>query len=1004
MSEPKPFQLATIDAAMKAFDGRRTIRRFLVADEVGLGKTVVAREIIKRMMAKKVKNGGGPFRVFYVCSSLAIASQNRANLLKVLPVNERHNAEIKVDRLTLAPIHALSATSSLHLYTLTPDTSIPDRKGKQRSGAAMERALLHNLLSLRYPDSVKHPQHGEWLQCQATSHWHSYKGHRNAKPTEELASRFFHRLRSELGLDVRQQLPAAIRRSLDDNHMETLKTLRVALARCGLELLNPDLVIFDEFQKFTDVLVGEDGGSEIARQMTAGRAVLLLSATPYHLYGGDFEHGFGEATHHEQFHSLIEWLLGGNALAKAQRGELEAAFQRYADALRSADLGGEELLQAKQAIEGRLRGVMARTERFGHTVGQEAVDLVEQNAPLIPEDIQAFRHLAECLEGASDAGPGRALSTAVPYWSSIPLPMQMMGKHYKAWDEANRSVHPMAHLRLTANERDRFVGPQNWPHPRLRALGESFPPSRLSVPWIAPSLPWWELSEQWLQHPPDKVLLFSRFVAVPRAVASLLSFDLERFLLAKRDLGYGDVTTRTVLGPSRENLVFFHPSWALAAVFDPWTARNAQRADLDRLSEQAMTAWLASHGVTVAGASLRRRELPELVVGIERKLGIWNKSVTAWRTLAGELARTDEAGDKSLRKLIDAWDQACPDPIDSVSSSEVTTLARMVLSNPGVVLARAFRRAGLVADNSANTLAVLRASWEGLRSYLNNPWMESALGRGLGARNIRERIGKAVLDGNLESVLDEHLWVMKSLRSLEPEELPKSLADSLALRTSDVTLHAFGQSSFSLRAHAALAFSDKVKSHRPDRDLTESSSVRTDELRQAFNSPFWPYVLASTSVGQEGLDFHTWCSTVAHWDIPSDPVDLEQREGRVDRYGGIATRRAIARELGSTLPATAAFDSPWNALAAYAERTRATDPSGLTPWWLYPGAKVRRLVFDVPLSEAKARFHQLREQRLLYRLALGQPDQEDLVNALRGKLSAEHVRSASINLSPWSSK
>ncbi|WP_019568605.1 hypothetical protein [Thioalkalivibrio sp. ALMg13-2] len=43
-----------------------------------------------------------------------------------------------------------------------------------------------------------------------------------------------------------------------------------------------------------------------------------------------------------------------------------------------------------------------------------------------------------------------------------------------------------------------------------------------------------------------------------------------------------------------------------------------------------------------------------------------------------------------------------------------------------------------------------------------------------------------------------------------------------------------------------------------------------------FNSPFRPFVLASTSVGQEGLDFHSWCHSVVHWNLPSNPVDMEQ--------------------------------------------------------------------------------------------------------------------------------
>ena len=44
----------------------------------------------------------------------------------------------------------------------------------------------------------------------------------------------------------------------------------------------------------------------------------------------------------------------------------------------------------------------------------------------------------------------------------------------------------------------------------------------------------------------------------------------------------------------------------------------------------------------------------------------------------------------------------------------------------------------------------------------------------------------------------------------------------------------------------------------------------------------------STSIGQEGLDFHTYCHAVVHWNLPSNPVDMEQREGRVHRYKGHA--------------------------------------------------------------------------------------------------------------------
>ena len=74
--------------------------------------------------------------------------------------------------------------------------------------------------------------------------------------------------------------------------------------------------------------------------------------------------------------------------------------------------------------------------------------------------------------------------------------------------------------------------------------------------------------------------------------------------------------------------------------------------------------------------------------------------------------------------------------------------------------------------------------------------------------------------------------------------------------------------------------------------------ISEDMVRAAFNSPFRPFLLTSTSIGQEGLDFHPWCHRLVHWNLPGNPVDLEQREGRVHRYKGHAVRRNVATAHG----------------------------------------------------------------------------------------------------------
>src|SRR6185436_6672801 len=114
-----------------------------------------------------------------------------------------------------------------------------------------------------------------------------------------------------------------------------------------------------------------------------------------------------------------------------------------------------------------------------------------------------------------------------------------------------------------------------------------------------------------------------------------------------------------------------------------------------------------------------------------------------------------------------------------------------------------------------------------------------------------------------------------------------------------------------------------------------SLAKREGALRRAFNSPFWPFVLCSTSVGQEGLDFHLYCHAVVHWNIPSNPVDLEQREGRVHRFKGHAVRRNVAAAYGRDLGSDGAED-PWAALFDVACEWRDEGCSDLIPFWVFP--------------------------------------------------------------------
>jgi len=153
---------------------------------------------------------------------------------------------------------------------------------------------------------------------------------------------------------------------------------------------------------------------------------------------------------------------------------------------------------------------------------------------------------------------------------------------------------------------------------------------------------------------------------------------------------------------------------------------------------------------------------------------------------------------------------------------------------------------------------------------------------------------------------------------------------------------------------------------------------------------------------QEGLDFHAYCHAVVHWNLPSNPVDLEQREGRVHRYKGHAIRKNLAAryrlsEIGSDDP------DPWEALFKAGKRDRKDGSGDLVPFWIYPiegGARIERHVPALPLSRDRERLQELCRSLAVYRMVFGQSRQEDLVALLMSRLDLEDMDKLKIDLSP----
>jgi hypothetical protein len=135
----KDFQRCTAEVVFqRLYLDNPPARRFLVADEVGLGKTLVARGVIARTL-EYLHDKRDRIDVIYICSNAAIAAQN-VNRLNVVGNHEFALAS----RLTLLPTQVASlARNPVNFISFTPGTTF---NPKSRDGAKEERVVLYRML------------------------------------------------------------------------------------------------------------------------------------------------------------------------------------------------------------------------------------------------------------------------------------------------------------------------------------------------------------------------------------------------------------------------------------------------------------------------------------------------------------------------------------------------------------------------------------------------------------------------------------------------------------------------------------------------------------------------------------------------------------------------------------------------------------------------------------------------------------------------------------------
>ena len=1055
LSRLKDFQRRTVDYVFKRLY-EEGAKRFLIADEVGLGKTLVARGVVARAIDHLWPDLDRLRRidVVYICSNGDIVRQNVNRLNVFVPGDEDKKDKNQgfASRLTLLPLYLKDLDNHpLNFIALTPGTSFNKRSS---GGIAEERELIYHMLRDAWgfgneiaPMNILQYGVQNWkawrerLRKFDTSQinpgiqkdfQNSLKKHRDLLPRFNELKKRFHIIRKTNSYYPEED------RELQRNFIGDIRRI---LAKACVEKLEPDIIILDEFQRFRYLLEGDSEASELAQALFEypDAKIILLSATPFKPYTCYHE---GEVeSHYEDFLKTLGSLFDSDEeteLCKQDLARLGEALHR---------IGREEndrFLDLKNSLESRLRKVMVRTERLSIEADRNGMleDTHRVDEKIAPGDLLKFSVLDSVAQILQVGDP-------LEYWKSAPYILNTMDRGGYVIKKqflnavSEEKVHDRQLVDALGFGRDTLlswkkieayqkVDPGN---ARMRTLmSETVDKGTWQLLWIPPSLPYYRVTAGPYAQPDvqnfSKTLVFSSWKIVPKVIAMLTSYEAER-QMAGRSMDTSDPYAKsyskeyskkgslltfplTEGQPERmNNMALFYPCLTLATRIDPL------QTAIELIADENTPYFKQAERVI-------KLQLKDLIEPIIQKYKKRSEKDRSWYWAALALLDREynhrpvqtwlEYNDDGLswRKMINpAYVERFnsmfenPPELGAPPDDLYDVLTAIALASPAVATLRSFLRVVDQKSDSDFWVSILgSAAWAafGFQTLFNLPGATAML-RSLHSLE-GSRYWQTVLNycahGNLQSVLDEYthilveaLGLMDKPANFVVEALSDEINDAVAIQTVNLELdeikanrrtRRISLTDHSMRCRFALRFGDgRGEASSGD----QKAEPRREQVRQAFNSPFWPFVLASTSIGQEGLDFHQYCLNVFHWNLPGNPVDLEQREGRVHRYKGHAIRFNIAQRypLHTLVGKLNGSGDPWATLFEMAQNDakEAGYPDELVPFWVFPEGqhKIRRHTPVYPFSKDAERIDILKNGLVTYRMVLGQPRQEDFVNFLQ---------------------
>lgn len=985
----KDFQKATVEHIVNIFKSKKQ-RRVLLSDEVGLGKTIVSKGVIQAVGELSDEYGiwdDNTYRVVYICSNANIVKQNTENLgiEDVMNIDEsRLSMQHFIVAKKVKELQKSKKSKPRILIPLTPGTSF---NLQTSAGNMNERALMFAILS--HLDDFK--DHKTALKNRLNiygangDNWTDIIDKYEKDIKENVCTGYRENISKEVvNDDCYQEAKDLLLKAIALNDYNTtnkaITLFRIIFCKISMKELNPDLVIMDEFQRFSSLLDLEGNSEEAMLTRTFfgkedGPCILLVSATPYKPFTTLEELNENKIDEqYQDFNKLADFLFDGREDIVFQQ-----VWHDYSKELCHISSDNLDILIAKKNIaEDTMYEAMSRTERYRNSSQDDTYLKISTG------DIASYCQMQEVLGECNKMSEGRFGVKTLPmeYAKSSPYLLSFMDKYKlkeklaKAytehpWKIKQKQQYLIKKKNINTYER---IPSCNAKLDKLSNIlfGEKGEKHGEQLFWIPASHPYYKVpaSNVFAKNQDfSKVLVFSAWEMVPRMIACMISYAIEQKSISH---AFPSATYTNTKENSEK---------------DALDKQEGEKAGTGRLRRESLEL------VTCCSDFLKDAYNPKAYLGNdlkEIKAGIKENFKNTSRFTLVEQPTTA----KFLLEAIKLLDSNTEEKI-LISEDGLDTLVNMAIGSPGICFYRLLGNKDL-AQEAATKIC---------NNIFNRRYNAAVIDILYNKKSVQTYF-KQVIDycvmGNLQAVLDEFAYMIdeRSNGERNVEMIQKRMIESFIDRNYQEidTTESFGKEKkkkWRIRTHYAMPYGN-IR-------MTDQATNRANDVRLAFNSPFRPFILASTSVGQEGLDFHWYCRKIMHWNISSNPQDMEQREGRIDRYKSLFVRRNVAKFHPETYT--------WNEMFDLA-RTEAKEKGfcELVPYWSIPQDMLKSIAETdreyiesivplYPLSMDYDRYRHMKSVLRLYRLTMGQPRQEELLEFFKD-MPAEDIDKLLFNLSP----